>query len=260
MEEIQNLKKSYQINILVDSSNARHQFQKLGTRAGKSDGQNRWCAPTLLWGPTAGACIVARVSCQHTCSGGGQGQKQVPGLTVSTPAAAEALAVGTHYCGCKMVAQVCTRQWRTVKRQPGKCTAGWVSPRHTHSSRGVSCDGLGCCVALTQPQRSGVDVSMDLVLLWGHERGWGNGEEPRWPASATGIPVGQNHWNLQGVVAAILAIGSSVVKADSPLKIRSLGTMVAHGEKLISVVLTLLSCSLAIPLCLSFAGFQVEWN
>lgn len=59
----------------------------------------------MLRGPIVGTGVVAGVSCKHICSGGGQGQKQVPGPTVSTLAAAEDLAVGVYYCGSRMAVQ-----------------------------------------------------------------------------------------------------------------------------------------------------------
>lgn len=65
------------------------------------------CTHTELWVSIGGPCVVARVRCKHTYSGEGQGQKEGPGLTVSTLAAAEALDVGMHCYGCRMVTEVC---------------------------------------------------------------------------------------------------------------------------------------------------------
>lgn len=44
--------------------------------AGNGDGYSWWCACIQLQGPAVGACVMARTSYRHTCSGMGQGQWQ----------------------------------------------------------------------------------------------------------------------------------------------------------------------------------------
>ena len=71
-------------------------------------------AHTQLWGPAASAYVVAGAWCINTDSDGGLGRQQWPGPTVSSLAAAEALAVSMPFHGCTLSPQVCTLQWRLV--------------------------------------------------------------------------------------------------------------------------------------------------
>ena len=144
--------------------------------------------------PATGAYVVAGAYCIH--SGEGQSRQQGPEPTLSSLAAAEALAVSVLSCGCTLSPWACTLQWKPlmgVGLVMCHCTAGGASSKYTHCSGGQPGGrGLYWHLALEQLQRPELAAIGVPGLSWGRV-----GEEVRRAAGGwcrqTWIPVS---WRL----------------------------------------------------------------
>ena len=90
------------------------QVQWLGAKEGGGVGWIWWHAYTLFQGPATGVYVVAGASCWHTHSSKGQHQYKELGSTVDVLAAVLTLAISVYSCGCRVLPQACTWQWRSV--------------------------------------------------------------------------------------------------------------------------------------------------
>lgn len=79
---------------------------------------------------------MARSSCSHMRSSGGQGRQHSLLPTMGSLAALGALAVGLLSLGCLLSLQLCTLQWGLmmgIRLVTFSCTAGIAIPERVHS-------------------------------------------------------------------------------------------------------------------------------
>ena len=139
------------------------------------------------------------------------------------PGAVGTLAVGLCTCGCGVFPHC-------VQGGGGQCPIGTVGGSaqweglapHVCTEVGASCWGLGLCLALPQPQGSGL-VARAYPKLRQEQRGKGTGRGSGvWCLQCKLIPVGPKRRCLQRVLHSCARTISSVTRAVGPLDPRCL--------------------------------------